>query len=230
MNDSPKSVKATKAARKPKSDSGDVKSMLASFDRHLMYTQCKNPAMATPHDQFVSLALAVRDALVRRQLASRDLYRSSDTKRVFYLSMEFLLGRQLHNHLVALGMTDEVKAGLAERGIDLDYLYDLEPDAGLGNGGLGRLAACYLDSMAALRLPGYGYGLRYEYGIFEQQISHGWQVERPDYWLRYGSPWEIARPELACPVRLYGYVEDHIDEKGRYRPLCTRYNKCCRAR
>ena len=198
-------------------------SLLDSFDRHLTYTQCKDPSNATPYDQFVSLALAVRDALVKRQLATREAYRAADAKRVFYLSMEFLIGRQLRGNLLALGALDAARDGLKARGIDLDELCEVEPDAGLGNGGLGRLAACYLDSMAALRLPGYGYGLRYEYGIFEQAIDHGWQVERPDYWLRFGSPWEIVRPELACPVRLYGYVEDHVDEKGRFRPQWRGY-------
>lgn len=207
----------------PPSDDASIAALMQSFERHLHYTLCKDEHSVTPYDHFVALALSVRDALVQRQLATRSAYHSRDVKRVFYLSMEFLLGRQLRSNLLALDLFSAAREQLSDRGVELDELLEMEPDAGLGNGGLGRLAACYLDSMSALRLPGYGYGLRYEYGIFDQEIVNGWQVERPDYWLRYGSPWEIARPELACPVRLYGYVEDHVDAQGRYRPIWRGY-------
>jgi glycogen phosphorylase len=195
--------------------------ILDGYHRHLRHTQAKDRASATPYDQFTSLALAVRDCLAERMIETQTTYRTQDVKRACYLSMEFLLGRQLRAHLVNFEVLDALRDALTPHDVNLDQLFEVEPDAGLGNGGLGRLAACYLDSMAGLALPGYGYGLRYEFGIFDQDIVGGWQVERPEYWLRSGSPWEIARPELSVPVRLYGYVEDRVDEKGRYRPTWT---------
>lgn len=201
----------------------DAKTLIASFRRHLRITQARDEAAATPHDQFVSLALAVRDCLVGRLIATQTAYHRTNTRRVYYLSLEYLFGRHLRNNLVSLGLLEDVRRELAAIGIELDDVLEIEPDSGLGNGGLGRLAACYLDSAAALGYPVYGYGLRYEYGIFEQNIVDGWQEERPDYWLRLGTPWEIARPEYACPVRLYGVVEDRVDEAGRYRPTWTGY-------
>ncbi len=197
--------------------------VVAGFRHHLKHTQGKHWGSGTPYDHFVSLALAVRDCIVDRMIATQKVYHEQDVKRVYYLSLEYLLGRQLKNNLVNLGLFDGCRTGLAAMGIDLDTLCEVEPDAGLGNGGLGRLAACYMDSLATLELPAYGYGIRYEYGIFDQDIEDGWQVERPDYWLRFGSPWEIARPEFSSPVRLYGHVEDRADARGRYRPTWVGY-------
>jgi starch phosphorylase len=193
------------------------------FLHHLHFTQGEAWETAQPYDQFVSLALAVRDQIVERMIATQRTYHERDVKRVYYLSLEYLLGRLLRNNLVCLGLHEECQARLTQLGLDLEQICELEPDAGLGNGGLGRLAACYLDSATTLGLPVYGYGLRYEYGIFQQEIVQGWQVERPDYWLRFGSPWEIPRPEFACPVRLYGHVEEQTDAKGRYRPMWRGY-------
>ncbi|MEP0845947.1 MAG: glycogen/starch/alpha-glucan phosphorylase [Phycisphaerae bacterium] len=200
-----------------------AKAILKAFDQHLEYSQAKHWDGATPHDFYMSLARAVRDSIMEALITTQSTYRERDVRRVYYLSMEYMLGRQLRNNLVCLGVYDDVAAALAERGLDLDGLCELEPDAGLGNGGLGRLAACYLDSAATLELPMYGYGLRYEYGIFDQDIVDGWQVERPDYWLRLGTPWQIVRPDFACAVRMYGHVEDRYDAKGGYRPTWVNY-------
>jgi len=142
-------------------------------------------------------------------------YYEENVKRVYYLSLEFLMGRTLGNSLVNLGITEETAKALSDFGYDLEELRELEPDAGLGNGGLGRLAACFLDSMASLGLPADGYGIRYEYGIFEQKFENGYQVEKPDHWLRFGNPWEIVRPEFTYPVSFGGYVEKKTDERGR---------------
>src|SRR5262249_25443669 len=132
----------------------------------------------------------------------------------YYLSAEFLLGRALTNNLHALGLYSRAKDLLAPAGLELSNLLESEPEPGLGNGGLGRLAACFLDSMATLGYAGYGYGIRYEFGIFEQEIKAGWQVERPDEWLRFGNPWEFMRPEYAVRVGFGGRVEDHVNEHG----------------
>jgi starch phosphorylase len=198
-------------------------SLAERFLHHLRFTRGEGWDTATPDDHFFSVALAVRDLIVDRMVATQRTYHEQDVKRVYYLSLEYLLGRQLRNNLVCLGLYDAFREALGRLGLDLEGLCELEPDAGLGNGGLGRLAACYIDSAATLQLPFYGYGMRYEYGIFEQEIVDGWQVEHPDYWLRFASPWEIPRPEFTTPVRLYGYVVDHHDEKGRYRPLWKDY-------
>jgi starch phosphorylase len=197
--------------------------LIDRFLHHLRFTQGEGWESATPHDHFVSLARTVRDWIVDRMVATQRVYHEKDVKRVYYLSLEYLLGRQLRNNLVCLGLYDAARTGLAKLGLDLERLCAMEPDAGLGNGGLGRLAACYLDSAATLELPFYGYGIRYEYGIFEQDIEDGWQVERPEYWLRFGSPWEIARPEFATPVRLYGHVEERTGGDGRFQAVWKDY-------
>jgi starch phosphorylase len=151
-------------------------------------------------------------------IATQAVYAEQKVKRVYYLSLEFLLGRLLRANLVNLGLYEQCRSTVAALGGDLDGIFRVEPDAGLGNGGLGRLAACYLDSAATLQYPVYGYGIRYEYGIFEQRIENGWQVEKPEYWLQFGSPWELVRPEFATQVRLFGRVQDRSGPDGRYRP------------
>ena len=201
----------------------DGQLILDGFFHHLRFTQGEAWSTAQPYDHFASLAMAVRDQIVDRMIATQKTYHEQDVKRVYYLSLEYLLGRLLRNNLVCLGHWEDCAKRFAQLGLDLVRICELQPDAGLGNGGLGRLAACYLDSATTLELPFYGYGLRYEYGIFEQDIVNGWQVERPDYWLRFGSPWEIPRPEFSCPVRLYGQVEDAWDAKGNYRPAWRQY-------
>ena len=195
----------------------DVRSLQASFAEHLRYSLAKDEYSATERDCFVSLAMAIRDRLIERWIQTQQTYYKKDVKRINYVSLEFLIGRTLGNSLINLGLCDTARQALVGLGYDLDELCEVEFDAGLGNGGLGRLAACFLDSMATLELPAYGYGIRYEYGIFFQRIYDGFQVETPDNWLRYGSPWEIPRPEYLYPVCFYGRVREYIDEWGRPR-------------
>ena len=189
--------------------------MLHSFTNHLLYSLAKDQYSATARDRFMSLALTVRDRLIERWISTQQRYYKKDAKRVYYLSAEFLMGRALGNNLINLGLHDVARDAMKMLGLDLSDLLEQEVDAGLGNGGLGRLAACFLDSMATLDLPGYGYGIRYEFGMFEQDIKDGYQVEKPDEWLRFGNPWEMPRPEYAFPVRFGGHVEETHDDRGR---------------
>ncbi len=185
------------------------------FLDHLEFTLAKDRFSMTELDRYVALAYTIRDRLIERWLRTQDAYYRADAKRVYYLSMEFLMGRTLGNAIINLNLKEECQKALADLGYTLEEVQEIEPDAGLGNGGLGRLAACFLDSMATLALPGYGYGIRYEYGIFNQQIKNGEQVEQPDNWLRYGNPWEIPRPELLYPVHYYGEVIKYPNGKGK---------------
>lgn len=182
---------------------------------HLYYTCMKDPQSATMRNIYESLAHAVRDRLVQRWVKTQRAYYDADVKRVYYLSAEFLMGRMLGNNLINLGLYELAEKLLREYDVVLGTLLEQELDPGLGNGGLGRLAACFLDSMATLGYPGYGYGIRYEFGIFRQEIEQGWQVERGDAWLRYGTPWEIARYEYTVTVNFYGRIEHHRDSDGR---------------
>jgi starch phosphorylase len=195
----------------------DADALKRAFVDHLQYSQAKDEHTATPLDRYLAGAHTVRDRMVRRWLQTQQTYYKRDVKRVYYLSLEFLMGRLMENNLINLGLHGNMKTALSELGLDLTDLLSQEPDAGLGNGGLGRLAACFLDSMATLSLPAYGYGIRYEFGIFDQEIRHGYQVERPEEWLRFGCPWEIPRPEAVVPIQLYGRTEQFTDEKGRPR-------------
>jgi starch phosphorylase len=195
----------------------DTEGMLQGFARRMTYTVAKNEYTASDFDVYRALAHAVGDRLTERWFATQDAYYRRDVKRAYYLSLEFLTGRALYNNVVNLGVEPAVREALACVGFDLDELREPEWDAGLGNGGLGRLAACLLDSAATLGLPFYGYGIRYEYGIFRQHIKDGQQVEAPDNWLRYGNPWEIPRPAVLVPVSFYGRSEHYRDEHGRFR-------------
>ena len=177
------------------------------FDWHLRYTLAKDRSTATKLDCYTALALSVRDRLVERWIVTQENYRRQGVRRVAYLSLEFLMGRLLGNNVISLGLKEACDAAFADLGIDWNQLRDLEADAGLGNGGLGRLAACFLDSMATMDIPAIGYGLRYDYGIFKQVIKDGAQVEEPDHWLDQGYAWEIARPEYSCEVLFEGRVE-----------------------
>ena len=174
---------------------------------HLRYSLAKTEERATPHDQYIAFADAVRDRIVERWMNTQDLYSKKNTKRVYYLSLEFLMGRLLGNNVINLKADRLCTEALKRYGIDWNSLRDYEVDAGLGNGGLGRLAACYLDSMSTLDLAGMGYGLRYDYGIFRQKIVDGCQVEEPDAWLKNGYPWEMVRPEYTQLVSFGGHVE-----------------------
>ena len=192
----------------------DAESLQRSFAQHLECSLAKDTFSATKLDLYKSLAYTIRDRLVERWIATQQTYYEKDAKRVYYLSLEFLMGRTLGNSLVNLNLTDACHEALHELGFALEEFSELEWDAGLGNGGLGRLAACFLDSMATLELPAYGYGIRYEYGIFFQRIKDGWQIETPDNWLRYENPWEIPRPEYLYPVKFYGRVNQYVNSSG----------------
>lgn len=189
----------------------------AAFLTNLRLGRGKHEDTATAYDRYLALARTVRDRIAARWIETHWGYHLADPKRVYYLSAEFLLGRSLRNNFQSVGLLDEARSALAEMGIDFAELEEIEPDAGLGNGGLGRLAACFLDSLATLGYPAYGYGIRYEFGIFEQRFESGWQVERPDEWLRFGNPWEIVRPEYTVPVGFGGHTEEWIDATGRWR-------------
>ncbi len=184
-----------------------VDSLKQDFERHLRYTLAKTEDNATERDQYTAFALCVRDRIVERWIETQGKYRSDNVKRVYYLSLEFLIGRLLGNNVINLKMDPICREALEEDGLDWNSLRDFEVDAGLGNGGLGRLAACFMDSLSTLELPGMGYGIRYDYGIFRQKIIDGQQVEEPDHWLKDGYPWEIARPEHTQTVHFGGRVE-----------------------
>jgi starch phosphorylase len=194
--------------------SGDVANLKRSIANKLVYTMGKDLSTAQPRDWLHATALAVRDRLVERRMKTEQAQSRQDAKRVYYMSIEFLIGRTFTNALLALDIHDDVRQALAELGVDLEALPDLEPDAALGNGGLGRLAACFLDSMATLALSGVGYGIRYDYGMFKQQIVDGRQVELPDYWLAGGNPWEFARPDVQYRVRFGGRIEVSTTQDG----------------
>lgn len=195
----------------------DAKDVINGIRQHYSYTLGRDLPCDTPHYLYTALALTLRDRLMERWRNSKDAYREAGGRRAYYLSMEFLIGRSLGNAMLNLGMTDEVSKALYDMGLKLEDLVSEEQDAGLGNGGLGRLAACFMDSCATLQLPVMGYGLRYEYGMFRQSIDNGFQVENPDHWLRNGHPWELERPELTARIRFGGRTEVFRSRDGRDR-------------
>lgn len=194
-----------------------IETLKRAFLDNLFYIQGKFPALASKNDYYMALAYTVRDRLLRRWLNTAETYTNTQARTVCYLSAEFLMGPHLGNNLINLGIYDQINQAMTELGLDLNELLQQEEEPGLGNGGLGRLAACYLDSLATLEIPALGYGIRYEFGIFDQEIRDGWQVEITDKWLRYGNPWEIARPDWAVEVKYGGHTESFIDEHGNYR-------------
>jgi glycogen phosphorylase len=186
-----------------------------AFLDNLFYVQGKFPALATQKDYYMALAYTVRDRIMQRWISTAAAYTRQGSRTVCYLSAEFLMGPHLGNNLINLGIYDKVGEVVRELGLDLPQLLRHEAEPGLGNGGLGRLAACFLDSLATLEIPTLGYGIRYEFGIFQQEIVDGWQLEKTDKWLSFGNPWEIARPEWAVEVRLGGHTEHRRDERGQ---------------
>jgi len=198
-------------------DPKDVAELKQSLVNRLIYSIGKDPVETNNRDWFLALAQVVRDRMTLRWMETMRGYYLGDVKRVYYLSMEFLIGRTLRNSLLNMGFYDEFRLAIEEVGLDADSLRQMEEEAGLGNGGLGRLAACFLDSLATMHLPGFGYGIRYEYGMFTQAIENGQQIEHPDSWLRYGNPWEFPRPEVIFRVQFRGRVVGHHDEQGRLR-------------
>ena len=188
-----------------------------SFIDHLFYTQGVNAELASAKDLYLALSYTIRDRLMHRWISSIESFFSSDQKAMFYLSAEYLVGRQLGNNLLNTGLFNEARVMLQELGVDLFRLLEQEPDPGLGNGGLGRLAACFLDSLATLEMPAHGYGIRYDFGIFRQEIVDGWQQEQPDNWLALGNPWEIPRLQLRFEVKFGGSTETVRESDGRTR-------------
>jgi starch phosphorylase len=193
-----------------------IKAFQRAFTDSLLYAVGRFPAVATANDRYLALSHAVRNRLFRQWMATGETYRLRRSRTVCYLSAEFLLGPQLGSNLLSLGLHEEARAAMTELGFDFDALLDQEEEPGLGNGGLGRLAACFLESLATLQIPAIGYGIRYEFGIFDQEIRDGWQVERTDKWLRLGNPWAMPRPEIAHPVKFGGRTESYYDEQGRH--------------
>ena len=184
---------------------------------NLFYEQGRPLDVATLNDQYMALAYTVRDRLLQRWIQALQTYKRSGARTVCYLSAEFLLGPQLANNLINLGVYDNAKQAVEELGLEFEAIVEHEEEPGLGNGGLGRLAACYLDSLATLQIPSIGYGIRYEFGIFDQSFEDGWQQENTDLWLSNGNPWELYRPKIRFPVKFGGHVESHVDEQGRLR-------------
>ncbi|MDJ0805574.1 MAG: glycogen/starch/alpha-glucan phosphorylase [Gammaproteobacteria bacterium] len=189
--------------------------LIRAFYDNLFYVQGRFKDVATPSDLYMAAAYTVRDRMLERWIRSAQTYKKAQVRTVCYLSAEFLLGPHLGNNMVNLGILDKAVQAADELGLDLQEIQEQEEEPGLGNGGLGRLAACYLESLATLQIPAIGYGIRYEFGIFEQQIRDGWQVEVTDAWLRNGNPWELFRPKLRFPVKFGGHTKHHTDETGQ---------------
>src|SRR5512137_2138538 len=194
-----------------------VADLKQSFLDNLLCGLGRVPGVATSHDAYTALALTVRDRVLKQGVRTMETYGEQDARVVAYLSAEFLPGPHLANNLLSLGIVEQTRQAMSELGLNLDEVIEQEEEPGLGNGGLGRLASCFLDSLASLEVPAVGYGIRYEFGIFDQAIADGWQVEVTDKWLRFGNPWEIARPELAYDVPFGGHTEAWTDEQGRHR-------------
>ena len=196
-----------------------LKTLKRALLDNLFYVQGRFPDVATPNDYYQALAYTVRDRLLHRWIKTAQAYKINRSRTVCYLSAEYLLGPHLGNNLINLGVMKDVKQAVEDLGLDLEELMEQEEEPGLGNGGLGRLAACYMDSLATLEIPAIGYGIRYEFGIFDQSINDGWQVEHTDKWLHAGNPWELARPKITFKVKLGGYTEHFTDDGGNHRAL-----------
>ncbi|HKP14142.1 MAG TPA: glycogen/starch/alpha-glucan phosphorylase [Blastocatellia bacterium] len=198
-----------------------VQTIQEAIRLHAKYTLAKRWNDMTRRDVFLATAVAVRDCLIDGILETEERYQQADAKSLYYLSMEFLVGRSLGNNLLNLGLLDVCRQALLDLGVDLEEVRETEPDAALGNGGLGRLAACFLDSLATLGMPGFGYGINYEYGLFKQEIENGYQKEKPDHWRAHGSPWLIERPDEACIIPVYGRIEHVPNDDEKYHPAWT---------
>jgi len=213
-------VEATKQKNlglEPEPREMDSEGLRDDFLEKIKYDLIKDADNFTATDAFVGLSLTMRDRLVERWIETQKKYTTSNTRRAYYMSLEFLMGRLLGNNVSNLGITDNTRSALKELDLSFEEIEDQEIDAGLGNGGLGRLAACFLDSMATMELPSVGYGIRYEFGIFMQKILNGYQIETPEQWLSNGNPWEIKRPEYRYKVPFYGRLESYTDETGKIR-------------
>ena len=185
----------------------------------LKFRLARDTSTASKRDWWLATSKAVQSIVVERMIATATVNNDKNAKRVYYLSLEFLMGRLFSNSLHNAGVIHNMVHALEELGLDYEELREEEYDMGLGNGGLGRLAACFLDSLATLDLPAIGYGIHYQYGLFKQKFLNGYQVELPDAWMQYGTPWEIVRPEQTTEIQVYGYVENIFDDRGNYVPL-----------
>ena len=202
-----------------------VPGLKALIQNQLKFSQSRDASTATKRDWWLATSKAVQTVIVERMLATQSVYHNENVKRVYYLSLEFLMGRLFSNSLYSAGVFDDMVHALEELGLDYEELRKEEYDMGLGNGGLGRLAACFLDSLATLDLPAVGYGIHYQYGLFKQEFRNGYQVELPDAWMQYGTPWEIVRYEHASEIQVYGHVENVFDDRGNYVPRWTGWKK-----
>ena len=201
------SLISTPASDPAQADSAAVAAFRATVVNKLLFHVGKDPSHARDRDWYVATALATREHVSTHWMESTRRTYAEGPKRVYYFSLEFLIGRQLMDALGNLGLTEVARVALKELGVDLDRLRTVEPDPALGNGGLGRLAACFMESMATLQVPAYGYGIRYDHGIFRQQLRDGWQIELPEEWLSAGFPWEFERPEVAYTIGFGGLVD-----------------------
>jgi starch phosphorylase len=209
---------SSKVSAKGQSVSGQVQDLKESVLRQLRLTLARSKDVASKQEVWTAVCLAVRETIMERYMQTQKAHLQSDARRIHYLSLEYLMGRLLNSNLCNLGIREPLEQALQELGFELPELCEEEHDMGLGNGGLGRLAACFLDSMATMDLPAIGYGIHYQYGLFKQEFEKGRQVEKPDDWRRFGNPWEIARPQFLQKVMLYGRVEHDYDDRGNYRP------------
>jgi starch phosphorylase len=203
----------------PSSVHGKLNSWADEIEGILRHQFAKNISHATPDELFRATSIALRPLIVDGMFETATRYRSANAKSLYYLSMEFLLGRSLRNNLQSLGLYEVIDDSLARLGLRLSDILEIEPDAALGNGGLGRLAACFLDSLATLHMPGFGYGINYEFGLFRQEIRDGRQQEKPDYWASERSPWLIERLDQAVTIPIYGRIEHSHDRSGNYNPM-----------
>lgn len=221
----PKKAAAKKAAAsKVRFNLGmDQETLKTSILNHLRFTLARHPESATQNEWWLAISYAVRDRLLDRFMKTQSAHHAKKVRRAYYLSLEYLMGRLLINNVHNAGLYEAARGALKELGQDFDEIADEERDMGLGNGGLGRLAACFLDSLATLDLPAIGYGIHYEFGLFRQEFRNGYQIEHPDVWQEQGCPWEIMRPNYAQRVKLYGRVEHRMDDKGQFHPLWVDY-------
>lgn len=198
-----------------------VPALALAIKNQLEFSQARDAATATKRDWWLATSKTVQAMIVERMIATQARHYEVNAKRVYYMSLEFLMGRLFSNSLYSAGIYEQIEKAAQELGLDTEHLRDEEYDMALGNGGLGRLAACFLDSLATMDLPAIGYGIHYQYGLFKQEFRNGYQVELPDAWMQYGTPWEIMRPEYEVPVQIYGYVENVFDDMGNYVPKWT---------
>jgi starch phosphorylase len=215
---SPFESEMLKAIHRGESSDTPEEIMRSLIQRHLVSTLARHTGSATPRDWWVATVLAVRDTIHEKMIATQSVHNAQNVRRIYYFSLEYLMGRLFGNNLLATGLYDTAAAALKSLGQDFETIRESEVDMGLGNGGLGRLAACFLDSLATLDYPALGYGIYYEFGLFKQAFVNGHQVEHPDNWIIFGDPWEVVRPEYTQQVRLYGRVENVFDDRGNYRP------------